>query len=456
MEAKRHGMVRNKIKSIVNKARRSFLSKALSSKRPKEVWKVIHHILNPSPKQLRENPDELNRYFVSTATRIMGSEPDDSTDLLDFLHSLPEHPTGFTLRKVTFEEVLKEINRLRSDSSTGYDQIPVKYIKLGKDHLAGLLMHITNTCIAALMFPHVWKTARVSPIPKIDQQIDKSDFRPVSILPVLSKIYERLVLSQLASHIDEQSLLGVRISGYRQGHSAFTVLIGEVTMMVCADYSKAFDTLQSMALLRKMHWMGFSKKFLLWVHNYLTQRRQFVQIDDRSSEMSPVHFGVPQGSILGPVLFNLFVADLQGTLDCPCYQYADDTTFYLHSKKSALAQCSVELNGVLLRLGDYSESSNLALNCSKTKWMLISTPSTLSTPQMARVHNLDVCSVPVACREILLERITRTKLLGVQLDQNLKWNEHVKSLLTSCYGTLSILRKLRNLAPLHVRKNLET
>ena len=106
------------------------------------------------------------------------------------------------------------------------------------------------------------------------------------------------------------------------------------------------------------------------------------------------------------------------------------------------------LHGVLSRLGDYSESSNLALNCSKTKWMLI------STPQMARVHNLDVCSVPVACREISLERITCTKLLSVQLDQNLKWNDHVKSLLTSCYGTLSILRKLKNLAPFYVRKNL--
>ena len=170
--------------------------------------------------------------------------------------------------------------------------------------------------------------------------------------------------------------------------------------------------------MRKIHCIGFSKTFLLWVYNHLTQRRHFVQIDDRSSEMAPVHLG---RSILGPVLFNLYVADLQGMLDCPCDQYADDTTFYLHSKVSELAQCSVELNGVLSRLGDYSESSNLALNCSKAKWMLI------STPLMARVHNLDFCSVPVACREISLERITCAKLLGVQLDQNLKWNDHVTS-----------------------------
>ena len=91
----------------------------------------------------------------------------------------------------------------------------MKCYTLGNCHpLAGPLMHIINTCIAALVFSRVWKAARVSPIPKIDQPIDKSDFRPVSILPTLSKIYERLVLSQLASHIDEQSLLGVRISGY--------------------------------------------------------------------------------------------------------------------------------------------------------------------------------------------------------------------------------------------------
>ena len=121
-----------------------------------------------------------------------------------------------------------------------------------------------------------------------------------------------------------------------------------------------------------------------------------------------------------------------------------------NSKVSELAQCSVELNGVLSRLGDYSESSNLALNCSKAKWMLI------STPQMVRVHNLDVCSVPVACREILLERITCAKLLGVQLDQNLKCNDHVKSLLTSCYGILSILRKLKKLASFYVRQNLQS
>ena len=112
-------------------------------------------------------------------------------------------------------------------------------------------------------------------------------------------------------------------------------------MMVCADYSKAFDTVQFKAVLTKMHGMGFSHTFLQWMVNYLTDRKQFVQIDDKSSETATVKFGVPQGSILGPVIFNLYVADLQDALNCPCYQYADDTTFYRHSKPMQLISITV-------------------------------------------------------------------------------------------------------------------
>ena len=146
------------------------------------------------------------------------------------------------------------------------------------------------------------------------------------------------MLNQILVFTEKQALLASSISGYRKGHSTTTVLMGirediiramkkgEVTLMVCADYSKAFDTVQSKAVLVKVHEIGFSKLFLLWVLSYLSERRQLVQIDDNLSELAYVEFGVPQGSILGPVLFNLYAADLQKKLDCLCYQYADDTT----------------------------------------------------------------------------------------------------------------------------------
>ena len=172
-----------------------------------------------------------------------------------------------------------------------------------------------------------------------------------------------------------------------------------------------------------------------------------VQIDDRKSDMATVEFGVPQGSILGPVIFNLHVADLQSELQCHCYQYADDTTFYV-SKPCDLDASADHINRTITSLREYSESYNLALNPSKTNWMLI------STPQMARYHSLEERKLPIACGDTSLKRISCTKLLGVYMDQHLTWKTHVDHVLSSSYGTLSVLRRLKNLAPFRVRKHL--
>ena len=255
------GAVRNRIKAVIGKANRAFLSTALSSKRPKEVWRVIHRVIHPSPRPIRADSDQLNRYFIRTTDRTLGTLPDKAIDLVDLIDSLPEtvrYP--FQLRTVTTEEVLKEISLLRSDCSTGVDQIPVKYVKQVDDFLTGPLAHIINLCI--------WKTARISPVPKGDNPKQNADYRPVCILPALSKVFERLLLKQLVHYIDEQSLLLLSISGFRKGQSTTTVLLGirddriramkrgEVTMMVMADHSKAFDTVTSLRqfLPRCMSW----------------------------------------------------------------------------------------------------------------------------------------------------------------------------------------------------------
>jgi len=212
--------------------------------------------------------------------------------------------------------------------------------------------------------------------------------------------------------------------------------------------TQKLNTVQFKAVLAKLHEMGFSKLFLLWVLSYLSERRQLVQIDDNLSELAYVEFGVPQGSILGPVLFNLYAADLQKKLDCPCYQYADDTTFFLHTKVADLRTCVNDMNRAISRLGKYSSDSNLALNEQKTKWML------LSTKQMACVHSLQTASVNISCNGESLERVTSTKLLGVHMQERLTWNIHINELVTSCYGALTVLKKLRNLAPFRVKKQL--
>ena len=160
--------------------------------------------------------------------------------------------------------------------------------------------------------------------------------------------------------------------------------------------------------------------------NYLSERYQFVQMDDRSSELAHVQFGVPQGSILGPVIVNLFVADLQNHLQCSCYQYVDNTTFFLHTKATEVSNCATEMNKVISLLGGYSANSNLALNESKTKWMII------STRQMSQAHGLHDTQIELTCNDVKLEQVSSARLLAVQLDEHLSWNNHISTLLTRC------------------------
>ena len=135
-------------------------------------------------------------------------------------------------------------------------------------------------------------------------------------------------------------------------------------------------------------------------------------------------------------------------VQCPCFQYADDKTFYLRSKVSKLDDCTTGLNNAIARLENYSTDSNLALNTKRTKWTL------LSTTQMSRVHSLDSCTLNVNCKGDPLKRVQSTKLLGPHFDRHLTWNEHITKTLASCYGTPAVLRKLEHMAPYHVRKQL--
>ena len=168
---------------------------------------------------------------------------------------------------------------------------------------------------------------------------------------MLSKVHERLIFRQLADFIVKNKLLSSNIAAYRKGQSTATVLQAirddiikamkrvEVTMMVLADFSKAFHTVRFKNLITKMSKIGFFKDFLTWTLSYVSNRKQFVQIDGNCSEVIDIHFGVPQGSILGPVLFNIYVADLQEAINVKSYQYADDTTMYKYARAQELSNC---------------------------------------------------------------------------------------------------------------------
>ena len=225
---------------------------------------------------------------------------------------------------------------------------------------------------------------------------------------------------------------------------------GELTLMVMADYSKAFDTVNFKTVLRKMHHPGFSNNFMKWTANYLSNSRQFVQIDDHQSKPAVTHFGVPQGSILGPIIFNIYVSDLKKSIhpDMSRIQYADDTSLYSHCGVKNLPDCLSSISANLANLNAWSSQSNLALNPKKTEAMLF------STFQMASVHSLGELDLSLNISGNTLKRVDSKKLLGVHFHEHLKWNEHVKMTASSCYGTLSTLRKIKHFADFKLRKHL--
>ena len=251
--------------------------------------------------------------------------------------------------------------------------------------VASPLFHIINTCVDDRVFPSTWKIARVCPVPKVDHAKDVTEFRPISILCILSKVFERVILHQLCHFLEVKAHYNQTHSGFRKGYSITTLLIklrddikramntSEATLGILLDYSKAFDTTDHLTLLKKLHRLNFSVQALKLVHSYVSERKQFVQVDDKSSSIKLNNFGLPQGSVLGPVLFNLYIADLVKNVTCNFLQYFDDFTLYNYSKPKNLKKCIEQLKFGLETVSLWSSNNSLVFNGNKSKLTLFST-----------------------------------------------------------------------------------
>ena len=202
--------------------------------------------------------------------------------ILSHIDSLTSSHDCFKLQKVTYSDLIKTLKSLRNDCSTGYEKIPVSLIKPIAEYIASTLTFITNNLIEESKFQDQWKVDRISPIAKVTNPTELKDYRPLSILPILPKVYEKQVLHQITDFIETQQIYNKQQSGYRKSHSTATILSklnddikmamkqSQLTMAVFTDYSKAFDKIDFFTLIQKMHSLNFSTDFLYWVFNYLT------------------------------------------------------------------------------------------------------------------------------------------------------------------------------------------
>ena len=188
---------RNKIKKAIKEKKIQFYRKVFSSKNSKEIWKVIPPILNPNMNTLQADPSALNVFFNETVERLVGQNATTDDDILSHIDSLTSSHDSFKLQKVTYNDVLKSLESLRNDCSTGYDNIPVYFIKPIAEYIASPLTCIINNFIEESKFPDQWKIACISPIPKVTNETELKDYRFISILQILSKVFEKQVLHQI-------------------------------------------------------------------------------------------------------------------------------------------------------------------------------------------------------------------------------------------------------------------
>ena len=316
-------------------------------------------------------------------------------------------------------------------------------IKHIKESIIVPLVHICNRSFVTGIFPSELKIANVVPIYKSGDEMVFSNYRPVSVLPVFPKLLERLVYNRLISHINDNKLLSEYQFGFQKGKStylAIMMLVDKITealdqdesvVGVFLDFSKAFDNVDHNILLQKMDKYGLCGIELKWFENCLSNRMQYVTYNNHKSSHEKNHCGVPQGSILGLILFLLYINDLTSVSEC-CFSvlFADDTNMFITGKDMDIL-CH-QLNEDLRNIQEWLQCNKLSLNVLKTHYMIF-------TPRNKLIDDIDVKIL-----DVQIQRVYVTKFLGVQIDSQLIWKKHIEytcKKLSKCVGILCKARK---------------
>ena len=463
---------RNKAVSALRSAKREFYKNAFDENRnnPKATWNTIKTLagsgrmhneisnLNLDGRAVEnaaEIAEQFNLYFSTIAENLragLSNIPSDLSKLVNFVESRKDPGVLFSVPEITSAQVLQIIKNIRA---AGIDKISARFLRIAAPIVAQSIAKIINISFSTGKFPARWKTAYVTPLFKQGVASDPSNYRPISVLPVVSKVIERHMHNSLYCFLMENNLIYSRQSGFRKMHSTETALINlidellfsldnnKVSGMVLVDYRKAFDMVDHRLLLHKLELYGIADQELSWCRSYLSDRKQVVRVKgNESSEASMLH-GVPQGSILGPLFFILFINDLPLHISAQIDLYADDTTVTASADVKALATLNSSLNKSVSEIQLWASANKLPLNEDKTKVLMIS--------GKRQTENIKRSDLEVIVNDKQLSIVHCATLLGVEIDSKLSFYEHVEKVCKKLASRIAILRKIRACLPLNQR-----
>ena len=429
------------------------------SSKSKNNCKIVLDINSNSCYEPKTIVEHINNYFLNIPRNLVNMLPTTSqiytTSSELFKHFYLNNnisPNQFILNHVSENFVNTELSRLNPNKSYGIDGIQARFIKDSASEIKVAITHIINLSIDTNVVPTEFKYARVKPLHKKGNRNQVENYRPISILSVVSKVLEKAIYIQFENYLKEKNILYCYQSGFRKNHSTDTCLItlmdylhtniseGKYVGMVLLDLQKAFDTVDHNILCNKLKHMGVG--CVGWFESYLKDRLQVVTIDGVNSKPGFVQCGVPQGSILGPLLFLCYVNDMPMSINCKLLLYADDSVLLVPGldPDSIATKLSHELKSCY----DWLVDNRLSLHLGKTESILF------STKRKNTLNN----SFQVYCNKTPIKKVNNVKYLGLTIDSTLSGDSITSNIIKKATSRLKFVYRYKSILKEQCRKIL--